>query len=85
MDLNYELTFGKFKGKTLRFVVDNEAWYLNQITEIEWLVKKIRSEMVKSDLDTLQKALTEMRKKQQIKFNNKIVMSYFSNYSDDEN
>lgn len=83
MNLDYELTFGKFKGKTLRFIIDNEAWYLNQITEVEWLVKKIRSEMIKSDLDILQKELTKMRKSQEIKCNNRIVMSYFPNYSTD--
>jgi len=39
--------------------------------------------MDKSDLGILQKALTKMRKAQAIKWNNKVVMSYFSNYSTD--
>jgi hypothetical protein len=77
MDLQYKLTFGKFKGYTLQDVADNNNWYLDMITKVDWLIKKIRAEMTKEDIEYLQNALNKHRKEQEKRFNKMIIGSYF--------
>jgi hypothetical protein len=77
MDLQYKLTFGKFKGHTLQDIADNNNWYLDMIAKVEWLVKKIRTEMNKDDIAYLQAAQNKHHSEQEKRFNNMVVSSYF--------
>ena len=79
MDLQYKLTFGKFKGYTLQDIADNNSWYLNTITKVEWLIKKIRTEMGKEDIDYLQSSQNKYNTDRERRFNNMVVRSYFPN------
>jgi hypothetical protein len=77
MNLQYKLTFGKFEGQTLQEVADNNNWYLDTIVKVEWLIKKIRTEMSKEDIAYLQTAQNKHHAEQERRFNNMVVSSYF--------
>ena len=81
MDLNYVLTFGKFRGKSLQYVCDEQSWYLDFLTGIEWLLKKIKSEMNPDDLKYMQTQLKKYRIEKDRRFNNWVVSSYFPSKS----
>ena len=82
MNLNYQLTFGKFKGHTLKDIADNNPWYLNWIVKMDWFKTKLKTELSKEDFRYLANAQNKYNAELD---NQRIVNSYFPNgrYSND--
>lgn len=78
MDLNYEMEYGKYKGKTLRHIMEKDDWYLTVLATHKAFNAKVKKEMSKEDIKLLQAALTKVRKRQEKAWNNLVTMSYFS-------
>lgn len=78
MNLNYQLTFGKFKGFTLQEIADKNSWYLDHILRnVIWLKNKMLKEMCKEDITYIQTAYNKYWNERTKRINNKIVSSYF--------
>lgn len=86
MTLEYKLTFGKFKGHSLKDIADNNPWYLNWIaSKTIWLKDKLKTELSKEDFLYLAKAQNKYNSELD---NQRMINSYFprggSNDNDDD-
>jgi len=66
MDLNWNFTFGRFKGQSIQNIMDNNPWYLNFLPKIKWLVEKINNEMTQEDIKKIEAARYNYNMKSEI-------------------